>query len=41
MPVSLLDSLKEREPEEDFPGTPTRNETEVSDAILRKRKIRS
>ena len=41
MPVSLLDSLKERAPEEDFPGTPARDENDVSDVVLRKRKTRS
>ena len=36
MPVTLLGSLKEREPEEDFPGTPTRDESDVSGVELRK-----
>ena len=37
MPVTLLGSLKEREPEEDFPGTPARDETDVSGVELRKK----
>ena len=35
MPVTLLGSLKEREPEADFPGTPTRDESDVSGVELR------
>ncbi len=37
MPVSLLGSLRDREPEEDFPGTPVRDETDVSGVELRKK----